>query len=257
MQQWYMAYYKAIPQSKAYSEFCRRVFGRDLGQHGFSDMAQIDRLIELAALGTGDRALDLGCGNGQIAEYISDQTEAHVTGLDYIPAAIEQAQRRSESKRRRLAFVVGDIGNLPFAAHSFDVLISIDTLYFTDLNATVGQMKGLLKPGGRMAIFYAHGADPQCPLEQFSRATLPPDKTPLGEVLTKHGLPFQTWDFTAADYAHAQLKEQVTEALKSDFAAEENSFLYDSRHGEAVGVMAAIEAGTHARYLYLVKTRSS
>ncbi|MBN1936224.1 MAG: class I SAM-dependent methyltransferase, partial [Anaerolineae bacterium] len=161
MRQWYESYYKAIPQSKAYSEFCRRVFGRDMGQHGFSDLTQIDRLIELAALGPADRALDLGCGNGQMAEYISDRTGAHLTGLDYIPTAIEQAQRRSAGKRDRLDFVVGDIGSLPFAPRSFDVLISIDTLYFTDLDATVGQMKRLLKSGGHIAIFYGHGASPE------------------------------------------------------------------------------------------------
>ncbi|MBN1937027.1 MAG: hypothetical protein JW934_20380, partial [Anaerolineae bacterium] len=92
------------------------------------------------------------------------------------------------------------------------------------------------------------------PLERFSRATLPPDKTPLADVLTKHGLAFQSWDFTAADYAHAQLKKQVTEALKADFAAEGNSFLYDNRHGEAEGVMAAVKAGAHARYLYMARS---
>jgi len=27
--------------------------------------------------------LDLGCGNGLIAEYVSDRTGAHITGLDY------------------------------------------------------------------------------------------------------------------------------------------------------------------------------
>ncbi len=41
--------------------------------------------MEALRLRSGDRVLDLGCGNGMIAEYISDRAAAHVMGLDYIP----------------------------------------------------------------------------------------------------------------------------------------------------------------------------
>ena len=59
-------------------------------------------------------------------------------------------------------------------------------------------------------------------------------------------------DFTAADYRHAQLKRAVLLELRPQFEAEDTMFLYDNRMGEAEGVLAAIDAGAHARYLYLI-----
>ncbi len=95
----YTRFYDALPRSPAHAEFCRRLFGMDLGQQGFSDMAQIHALLEAVQLRPGETALDIGCGDGRIAEYISDNTGARVTGLDLIPAAIASAQRRTKSKR--------------------------------------------------------------------------------------------------------------------------------------------------------------
>ncbi len=252
MWDWYNRYYEATRDSRAYAAFCARVFGRNFAQHGFSDMAQVDRLIEVLALAPGNRVLELGCGNGAMAAYISNATGAHITGIDFIPEAIRQAQVRTQGKKDRLAFEVGDIGHLAFAPGSFDALIAVDTLYFTDLDTTVAQMKALLAPGGQMGIFYAYGADPENPLATFPRENLPPERTPLGVALRNHGLAFRAWDFTADDYRHAQLKKRVIEEVHADIEAEGNIFLYENRRGEAEGVMAAIEAGAHARYLYHV-----
>lgn len=250
---WYDAFYKATRTSRAYATLCERTFGQNLTQHGFADMAQLDKLLEVTALGAENRVLDLGCGNGAMAEYISDVTGAHVTGVDYIPEAIRQAQERAAGKRQRLAFRVGYIGALDLPLQGYDTLISIDTLYFAeDLAGTIERLRALLVPGGQMGILYSHGVSPDTPIETFSRDTLPADSTPLAQALRANGLHFRTWDYTEADYRHAKLKEQVTEGLRTEFEAEGNQFLYDNRHGEAEGVRKAIEAGLHARYLYHV-----
>ena len=179
-------------------------------------------------------------------------TNAHVTGLDFIPEAIRQAQARTTAKADRLAFVVGDIGELDFPPGSFDTLISIDTLYFTDLASTLARMVTLLTPGGQMLIYYSHGANPEQPLAVFPLDTLPSDKTPLAGALHAQGLAYRTWDVTAEDYQHAQLKRRVLEELHPAFAAEDNLFLFENRYGEACGVIEAIEANAHKRYLYHV-----
>lgn len=70
------------PQSGT-SSLCERVFGRDLGQHGYMNQAQLDLLLQVLQLDASHHGLDLGCGNGLIAEYVSDRTGAHITGLDY------------------------------------------------------------------------------------------------------------------------------------------------------------------------------
>jgi ubiquinone/menaquinone biosynthesis C-methylase UbiE len=214
-------------------------------------MAQIGRLLDVASIGARDCVLELGCGNGALAKHISETSGAHVTGIDYIPESVRQAQGRRGPGH--LAFLVADIGSLPFDRASFDTMVSVDTLYFTDLTDTIGQVKAVLKPGGQMAILYSHGAEPGVPIDSVARETLFPDRTPLGQALDQHQLSFHAWDLTQEDYRHAQLKKQVIEELRSDLEAEGNLFLYENRHAEAEGVMAAIEAGAHTRYLYRVE----
>jgi SAM-dependent methyltransferase len=218
-------------------------------------MAQVDRLIKALALGPGDRVLDLGCGNGAMAEYISDRTGAHVSGIDSIPEAIRQAQERTAGKPDHLAFYVGDIGHLlddhsrlGFVPGTFDALISIDTLYFTDLCDTVRQMRNLLAPEGQMGLFYSYDRYLGDSKESFDPATLAPERTPLGEALLANGLRFEVHDFSKDNYRHAPLKKQVLA-----FEAEGNMFLYESRYGEARGVIAEFKAGRSARYLYRVR----
>src|SRR5512137_247821 len=168
MRDFYERYYDATTRSPAHAAFCERVFGLNLCQHGFADMMQIEALIEATHLGPGQRALDLGCGNGMIAEYISDRTGAHVTGLDYIPAAIRQAQERTAAKADRLAFIVGDINALDLEIGAYDVIISIDTMYFSnDYATTIGQLMRALRPRGQMAILFSHGREPWVPVEDF------------------------------------------------------------------------------------------
>jgi cyclopropane fatty-acyl-phospholipid synthase-like methyltransferase len=250
MWDFYNNYYRATRTSKTYTVFCERVFGANFAQHGFSDMRQLTSLVMMLHLQLGDRVLDLGCGNGGIAEYIADTTSAHVTGIDNIPEAIRQARERRRGKENRLAFKVMDMAAIDYHPGSFDTLVSIDSLYFNPIGETICQMQRLLKPGGQMGIFYSHGISPGNPIETFDLDSLHPEKTPLAIALRSCGLRYKAWDFTAEDYTHALLKKKVAEDLRAEFEAEGNQFLFDNRHGEAVGVLRAIDANAHKRFMY-------
>jgi cyclopropane fatty-acyl-phospholipid synthase-like methyltransferase len=253
MYDFYEAFYRVAQTSRAYAELCERAYGRDFGQHGFANMAQLDFLIEAAGLTSESRVLELGCGNGGMAGYIAAQTSAHVTGVDYSPEAIRQANARAAAAPDRLAFQVADMNALSFAPGSFDAIISIDTLYFASdgLNRLVGQLGRLLAPGGSFLIFYSHAADPMTPIAVFPRETLPPDRTPVAGALREQGFVYRVWDFTEADHQHARRMEAALEVLLPAFEKEGALFLYENRMGEARGVQAAHEAGAAARYLYL------
>ena len=254
MRDFYEHFYSAIEQSQAHAAFCERVFGQDLGQHGFADMEQLHKLIEVTQPGPNSRVLDLGCGDGRIAEYISDVTGAHVTGLDFIPAAIGHAQQRTAAKVDRLHFRVGDINALDLPSAAFDIIVSIDTIYFSeDYACTIRQLIDALRPGGQLAIFYAHGREPWVPVDEFPAETLPPDCTPLAQALVTNGLSFQSWEFTAADYRLALRRLEVLSELRPQFEAEGNLFIYENRMGDADGISQAIEMRLQRRYLYLAK----
>ena len=255
MKEFYTDFYAAIERSAAHHAFCKRVYGLDLGQHGFADVAQLDLVLEATGLCAGQRALDLGCGDGRIAEYLADRSGAHVTGLDYIPSAIDRARQRTADRPQRLAFAVGDINRLELPDAAFDVVVSIDTLYFSDDYATtLKALTAALRPKGRMAFLYSHGREPWVAREAFDVASTQPDRTPLARALTASGLSFRTWDLTDQDHQLARRRKAVLADLKAQFEAEGHGFIHDNRMGDAEGMAQAIEEGLHARYLYHVQT---
>jgi len=221
MHEFYERFCALVPSSPVHALFCQRAFGLDLGQHGFADLAQLDALVEATDMHAGQQVLDLGCGHGRMAEYLSDRTGAHVTGLDYIPEAIRLARERITAKADRMAFVVGDLNTLDLPARHFDVILSIDTIYFSqDYAPTIGQLAAALRPGGRMAFLYSHGWEPPAPPEEFDTATLAPDRTPVAEALRANGLEFHTQDWTAADCRPTRTGRQILEGLEPQFRAE-------------------------------------
>jgi cyclopropane fatty-acyl-phospholipid synthase-like methyltransferase len=254
MKDFYKKFYESLGHSPAHSAFCERVFGRDLGQHGFADLGQLDLLIQATRLGPGHHALDLGCGDGRIAEYLSDSTGARITGLDFIEAAVCAARERTAAKADRLAFVPGDINRLSLPASEFDIIFGIDAIYFSgDYAATIRDLKAALRPGGALAFLYSYGREPWVPREDFPAGKLPPEKTPLAEALRANGLAFRTWDLTTRDYLLAQRRREVLADLKPQFEAEGLMFIFENRMGDALGVCQAVEEGLHARYLYCAR----
>lgn len=61
----------------------------------------------LAEVHPGDRLLDLGCGQGRIAQLLP--AGVAYTGLDYAPALLSIAQQQAEAAGLSACFVVGDL----------------------------------------------------------------------------------------------------------------------------------------------------
>lgn len=255
---WYREYYPITATSPVFSRFCAQLYGRDLCQSNFSDMSQIDFLLQAAGLKPGDRVLDLGCGRGLFAEYLSDTTGARCWGVDYVPEAIQDARQRTAAKRDRLCFQVGNFDHLEYApalfdaSGSFDVLVSIDTLYMpNDLPATLRVLKNLLAPGGKMLVYYLTLLfDPT-----QTRTSLQPDNTDLARALQQVGLAYRTWDFSEPTFHLMRRKHRLAQAMRAEFEAEGTLFLYNHLIAELDGGTAPYDPHTTnlSRYLYLVE----
>jgi 2-polyprenyl-3-methyl-5-hydroxy-6-metoxy-1,4-benzoquinol methylase len=141
--------------------------------HGEWDYWQTD-FIELgrnAMIGTllkkhfGDRAetpriLDVGCGYGMQLEHLPRKWEAHYTGIDFSPAAIE----RAKAKHRR--FQHATFLNISVEAYTppsptarFDAIVFNEVLYYVNLTDTLPRFASYLaSPHGLVvASTYAQG----------------------------------------------------------------------------------------------------
>ena len=147
---------------------------------------------------------------------------------------------------------MGDINALALPEQAFDVIISIDSIYFSqDYPLTLSALKAALRSGGQMAFLYSQGREPWVPIDEFPKDSILPDQTPLAKALQANDLAYQTWDLTSQDYALAVKRKAILLELKPHFEAEGNLFIYENRLGDAEGIRQAVEEGLHARYLYL------
>ena len=105
------------------------------------------RAVE-AVVQPGDRVLDACCGTGDLA-LAAEQEGGHVTGLDFSPAMLARARRKSST----IEWVEGDMLALPFDACSFDAAtVGFGVRNVADLEAGVAELRRILRPGGRVAI---------------------------------------------------------------------------------------------------------
>jgi ubiquinone/menaquinone biosynthesis C-methylase UbiE len=209
-------------------------------------MEQIHTLVDELKINPSSRVLDLGCGNGMITEYISDRTQAHIMGIDVADEAVRRAQARTESKHERLTFQIGNVHTLDISWDPFDAIIAIDTLHIAvDLNEALRHAIDVLKPGGRMGVFW----------ESWVKETTPetyllPENTRLAKALKKLELRYDVVDFTEANNLQWQNARSVLKELKAEFEAEGNMMLYETAMEET----NRIDGGKGCRYLYVVVT---
>ncbi|TGB01898.1 class I SAM-dependent methyltransferase [Halobacillus salinus] len=96
------------------------------------------------------RVADLGCGDGY-GSYRLHREGYQVTGLDLSKDMIDRANARVRTEG--LQFVQGDLTKLPFESESFDGIMAINSLEWTEVPYQgLEEMKRILKPGGRACI---------------------------------------------------------------------------------------------------------
>jgi demethylmenaquinone methyltransferase/2-methoxy-6-polyprenyl-1,4-benzoquinol methylase len=106
------------------------------------------RLAVEAVVQPGDRVLDACCGTGDLA-IAAEREGGHVTGLDFSPAMLERARRKSTT----IEWVEGDMLALPFEDASFDAAtVGFGVRNVVDLERGVAELRRVLRPGGRLAI---------------------------------------------------------------------------------------------------------
>lgn len=104
-----------------------------------------------AAVATGERVVDIGCGTGALLERLArEQPADRLTGVDLTPAMLAVARGRLPAA---VALEAARAEYLPFRDGTFDVAISCNVLHFVPApERALGEMRRVIRPGGRIVI---------------------------------------------------------------------------------------------------------
>ena len=113
------------------------------------------RVVDLAKISDGARALDLCCGTGDISFALA-RRGAEVTGLDFSAEMLGVAQARNqkaEAGNRKPQFIQGDAQQIPFPDNTFDIVtIGYGLRNLTNWERGVDEMLRVAKPGARLVV---------------------------------------------------------------------------------------------------------
>lgn len=140
-----------------------QAWNRDIGQRWVTDADRRDDilasvaevLVAAAHLATGESVVDIGCGCGAttLASARAVGPAGAVYGIDLSEPMLGVARRRAEaSGLANITLVQGDVQTHRFPAH-FEVAISrFGTMFFADQTTALANIRGGLRPGGRLCL---------------------------------------------------------------------------------------------------------
>ena len=102
-----------------------------------------DFVLEAVAAAKPSRVLEVGGGEGELAERIVQELDVELVGIDQSEAMVAEQRARGISAR------VGDVQELPFEDGQFDVAVAAWMLYHVpDLDHGVAELARVLKDDG-------------------------------------------------------------------------------------------------------------
>jgi ubiquinone/menaquinone biosynthesis C-methylase UbiE len=149
------------------SDFLRSQFGSPSGLFGslfvapflnLTNIGLIRASIELLEPEPDDRVLDIGFGGGYSLLALAEKLPiGRVVGVDHSRDMVDAAASliRARKLQARIRVRRGNVVKLPFAASTFDRVLTVNTIYYwPDLRAALGEIGRVLKPGGRLAVAF-------------------------------------------------------------------------------------------------------
>jgi len=125
----------------------------DLKRRASGYVRRLDQCV-----GSRARILEVGCGTGQLSNYLAHIPTRMVVGMDFSPASLALANKlRHQLGFDNLYFLEANLFDPPFVEHRFDLIICHGVLHHTtDPRGGFRVMTRLLKPDGCVAIGLYH-----------------------------------------------------------------------------------------------------
>lgn len=101
-----------------------------------------------------EKVLDIGFGNGYLEKLIYRQAQCQIEGVDISEDMVKAATKNNKEavSKGKIHFAVGDCCNLVFDDSSFDMVVTMNTIYFwSDTIKGLKEIHRVLKDDG---VFY-------------------------------------------------------------------------------------------------------
>jgi len=111
-----------------------------------------EQLCEAADLHAGESVLDVATGSG-ITAIAAARRFCKVTGIDYVPALLEDGRQRAATEHLHVTFQEGDTENIPFADASFDIVLStLGVMFAPHQEKAASEVLRVCRSGGKIGL---------------------------------------------------------------------------------------------------------
>ena len=177
-------------------------------------------------------------------QYLHEKSGAFIAGFDYSDKAINHAKECIPMAD----FRVGAMGDICYPQASFDVIVSMDSIYFAkDMKNFLLQIRSWLKPGGVFFVAYQEG--------DVMPKTQNEHKTVLAEAFKSNGIEYSVTNITKQTYEMLKKKREAAILHQDEFIKEGNKEWLDMLMWQTECTTADYEvfAKEMSRYIYIVK----
>ena len=181
--------------------------------------------------------------------YLQQKTDAVIYGFDYSNNAIQTAKQRNVKNSN---FCVGIIGEVEYPPQSFDIVISMDTMYFAkDMSCFVSQIKRWLKPNGILYVAYQEG--------DIMSKTDNVNTTVFAQALKSNQMSYQSFNITKEVYMLLKKKRECAKIFKKHFKQEGLSKWYKLLLNQTACACVPFEEyeKNNARYIYIANYQNN